>query len=228
MTPAEKISAAQAKREEARHIELEALVRPFAVHLKEELWRREGQWRVPEKQRALLREIPADDVAAAVIRSIIGLLWRRKYDKDTGQWDVHREEEVQTVGRAVGRNVLRAYVRTQFPDLSRRLTDLKLASIKPKKMRRALNLGELTKIGYYLTDALHVAVPELLDLHDSRRKRVRSKQGKSTWRGPPQAPVCLSPKTDGDDRFGFSTLLAACDRRPMIEPPLPWGNKTES
>src|SRR2546425_5751850 len=105
MTPAEKISAAQAKREEARHIELEALVRPFAVHLKEELWKREGQWRVQEKQRALLREIPADDLAAAVIRSIIGLLWRRKYDKDTGQWDVHREEEVQTVGRAVGRNV---------------------------------------------------------------------------------------------------------------------------
>ena len=68
-----KISAAQANREKPARRELDALVRPLAAHLPKALAPSEGQPQVSNEQRAMLREIPPEDLAAAVVRAVIGL-----------------------------------------------------------------------------------------------------------------------------------------------------------
>jgi len=102
-------------------------------------------------------------------------------------------------------------MRVKHPDLSQRLADLKL-----EEMQGKITLKHLTKIGFYLANELHISVPELLHLHRSQRG------------GAHNSPLCLSLKPDAATRFGLPTLLAASDRRPMIEPPLPWRSSLDS
>jgi len=217
-----KISAAQANREKPARRELDALVRPLAAHLPKALAPSEGQPQVSNEQRAVLREIPPEDLAAAVVRAVIGLLWRRKRNDNTGKWESDLTvEHIQTVWRGVGLRVLQAYMRVQSPQLSPRLADLKL-----EEMRHKLTLRHVTEIGLYLTEQLHRTVgPGLLLFHPSRLfiKKGKGKPGKKGKEQFGRTDHKLSLDPDAAARFGFPTLLAACDHRPMIEPPLPWG-----
>src|SRR5438876_3548219 len=155
------MSASQASREATTRTELGDVVRRFAKSLPEVLKPSEGQPQVSNEHRALLREIPAPDLATAVVRAVIGVLWRLGEDAEEswhgGATDETRIVLIQDVGRTVGLRVLREYLRVRRPDLQGVRRDVAL-----EEMRDSLTLRHVTGIGFHLTHALHVAVPGLL------------------------------------------------------------------
>jgi len=204
--PSKTSSTAQAEREKPSRIELNVLVHPLAAHLPLVLAESEGQPQVSNEHRAMLREIPTDELATVIVRAVIGLLWRWRADEEFSA----REVRIQDAGRAVGLHVLRALLRARQPDLHGAERDIALETVLGD-----VTLRRQTEIGFYLTNALHVAVPGLLQLQPPRRV--------FTNRGPRNLPYGLTLSSDAPTRFGFPTLLVACDRRPMIETPLRWG-----
>lgn len=175
-----------------------------------------GQTQVSPKHRAMLRKIPRAALADAVIRATLGALWGSWHDADDEGIGIlpttYRVVRVQELGRLVGQAAGRAYVRHTWPELSHGDADRKL-----ERMR--VNLAHLTVWGWLLIRALHETRRDLLELCSLTPEKQHTKDGKFR-----RAAFGFTLNAAAAERYGALLFHASHGRRPMLEPPKPWGS----
>jgi hypothetical protein len=157
--------------------------------------------------RAHVRQIPPQELAAVVVRTVLNSLlgWPLDEDDDLGPIN---SCIVQDVARHIGRNALRAYVRMTQP----RLITSQSIDIYIKGNAKEWGLFAQSQVGVRLLVALHHVIPGMRLERPRRRWQSRT------------LLLSLTPRTV--ERFGLDNLVRAAAHRPMVETPKPWSGGT--
>jgi len=181
---------------------LAEIIEPLARRLPEALKKAKGRPAVSNDNRALLRELDGEQLAATVVHAVLSSLLGWLKTEDEGRGPVNACV-LQDVGMRIGTSALRAYVRATQAMLG--LTPRQL-DVYIEDPHQKWTLGVRTAIGLHLLTALNDAVPTLLRLE---------KRWQDTFL------VRVAPEAIAD--FGLDAMIRAAAHRPMVEPPKQWG-----